>query len=107
MTFSIYSKEREIRTLGHLIGLYCRKHHHSSTGLCDECRSLWEYSAGRVEKCPYGERKGACSHCPIHCYANNRREQIRQVMRYAGPRILIRHPVEAFFHLLMMHRKGL
>jgi hypothetical protein len=32
------------------------------------------------------------------------RARIRAVMRYAGPRMLFRHPVLAFFHLLDRRR---
>jgi hypothetical protein len=33
------------------------------------------------------------------------REQIRQVMRYAGPRMLLHHPIHAVLHLLDGIRK--
>ena len=26
--------------------------------------------------------------CPVHCYQRDRREQAREVMRYAGPRMV-------------------
>ena len=34
-----------------------------------------------------------------------RREQIRGVMRYAGPRMLLRHPILAFYHLAVDSRR--
>jgi hypothetical protein len=33
------------------------------------------------------------------------RDKIRAVMRYAGPRMLSRHPILAFFHFLYGFRK--
>ena len=37
--------------------------------------------------------------CPVHCYETTMRERVRQVMRYAGPRALLRHPVLVLLHL--------
>ena len=37
--------------------------------------------------------------CPVHCYEAAMRERVRQVMRYAGPRMLLRHPILALLHL--------
>jgi hypothetical protein len=39
-------------------------------------------------------------HCPVHCYQPRMRESIREVMRYAGPRMLTRHPFLAVAHLI-------
>ena len=35
-----------------------------------------------------------------HCYAPAQREQIRAIMRYAGPRMILHHRVAAIRHLL-------
>ncbi|HNR32353.1 MAG TPA: nitrous oxide-stimulated promoter family protein, partial [Candidatus Hydrogenedentes bacterium] len=35
---------------------------------------------------------------PIHCYKPVMREQTRAVMRYAGPRMLFRHPWLTVMH---------
>ena len=53
-----------------------------------------------MDKCPFGENKGACSKCEIHCYKPDMRDQVRRVMCYAGPRMLTRHPVLAVEHLI-------
>jgi hypothetical protein len=90
--------ERERRTLGAMLQLYCRGTHGVST-LCPACSSLLEYSASRLDTCRFGAAKPACSACPVHCYQAPQREAIRQVMRYAGPRMLLRHPVLALLHL--------
>ena len=44
--------------------------------------------------------------CPIHCYAKAEREQMREVMRHSGPRMLLRHPVLAIRHLLDGRKKA-
>ena len=92
--------EREKETLRRMIALYCR-HKEGNKGLCDDCRHLREYACRRLEHCRYGNRKGACKDCPTHCYAPAFRERIRYVMRYAGPRMLLYHPVAALRHLFL------
>ena len=44
--------------------------------------------------------KTSCEECGNHCYAPAQREQIRAIMRYAGPRMILHHPVAAIRHLL-------
>jgi hypothetical protein len=90
---------RERRTVRTMIRLFCRFHHGGRT-LCADCHALSEYADSRLDGCPYGEGKPACLDCPIHCYDPARRDQIRRVMRWAGPRMLWRHPVLALLHLL-------
>jgi hypothetical protein len=92
--------ERERRTVSAMIRTYCRAKHASETSLCGECADLEAYTRQRLEKCPYGEAKPTCANCPIHCYQPERREQVRRVMAFAGPRILWRHPVLAVRHML-------
>ncbi|WP_019637355.1 nitrous oxide-stimulated promoter family protein [Paenibacillus fonticola] len=68
--------------------------------LCNECYVLYRYSQRRLTFCRFGEEKTTCLNCPVHCYAPKEREEIREVMRYAGGRMLFRHPVLAFCHVL-------
>ena len=97
---------KEHETLEAMISLYCREYHRTPEGaLCDSCRELFDYAKARLEKCPYGEDKPACSDCPVHCYKPARREQIRQVMRYAGPRLLRSRPLLAVRHLARSLKK--
>lgn len=91
---------REKKTMRHMLAIYCAGRHGQREGLCDGCRSLLDYAMERIDRCPYGGRKPACNACPIHCYRSCEREEIRRVMRYAGPRMLFRHPVLALLHLL-------
>lgn len=96
---------RELKTVRAMIGLYCRAHHASGAELCGECRTLWEYTEQRVERCPFRADKPTCLHCVVHCFQPVMREKIRVVMRYAGPRMLRRHPVLAILHVLDGKRK--
>jgi len=92
--------EREKRTVEVMIGMYCRAHHSSSRELCTGCQDLLDYALARIDRCPFLEGKPPCSSCPVHCYKPEMREQIRAVMRYAGPRMLLSHPVLAVAHLV-------
>ena len=91
---------REWKTIQAMIGIYCRKLHGGRKGLCGECEGLRLYAERRLEKCPFAEEKPTCVACPVHCYEAAMRERIRVVMRYAGPRMLLRHPVLAVRHLI-------
>ena len=41
----------------------------------------------------------------VHCYQPQMRGQIRQGMRYSGPRMLFHHPVMAIRHLIESHKE--
>ena len=69
------------------------------TPLCPQCQALLDYALQRLERCRFGEDKPSCTRCPVHCYKPAMREQIRQVMRYSGPRMLLHNPIMAIRHL--------
>ncbi len=91
---------REQATVTAMIRIFCRNRHASRGELCPECAELQAYAIGRLARCPFGQDKPTCANCRIHCYKPQLRERIREVMRYAGPRMLWRHPVLAIRHLL-------
>ena len=98
--------EREKRTVTAMIERYCVDHHTAAPGeLCPQCAGLQAYAVQRLERCPFQEGKTTCANCAIHCYRPDRQEQIRMVMRYAGPRMIWRHPVMAIQHLWDGRRK--
>lgn len=90
---------RERRTIKAMIAIFCRDHH-QPRGLCEWCASLAAYADKRLDICPYGAEKPTCVNCPVHCYQPRMRDAVREVMRYAGPRMLKQHPVLAVAHLL-------
>ena len=96
---------REEKTIRAMISLYCREKHNTAQGLCPECQALADYAQLRLQKCPYQQMKTACAQCPTHCYKVDMRAYVREVMRFAGPRMLLRHPVLALAHLLDGLRK--
>ncbi|HBO42383.1 MAG TPA: nitrous oxide-stimulated promoter family protein [Planctomycetaceae bacterium] len=83
-----------------MIQIFCRAHHDAADAPCEECLALLDYALQRLERCPFGADKPTCAKCPIHCYRPAMRERIRTVMRYAGPRMLPRHPILALRHCL-------
>jgi hypothetical protein len=83
-----------------MIRLYCRDHHASRFTLCESCAALDTYAMSRLDRCIYAPDKPTCVNCPTHCYKPDMREQIRVVMRYAGPRMLTKHPILTILHLL-------
>lgn len=89
----------EKKTVELMIRLYCRKKE-KNTILCASCEELLRYAHARLDRCPFGEKKGACKECKVHCYKPAMREQMRQVMRFSGPRMLLFAPWQAIRHLL-------
>jgi hypothetical protein len=100
MTSSHARLTRESKTVEAMIGLYCRGQHDTQPALCEECETLRGYAQQRLERCPFQEGKTTCAKCPIHCYEPDMRAQIRAVMRYAGPRMLCRHPILTLRHMI-------
>lgn len=97
--------QREAHTVAAMIRRYCRDRHHTTDGLCPECAELLAYARRRLARCPVQEGKTTCGKCPVHCYAPGMRARIREVMRYAGPRMVWSHPLMALRHLLDGLRK--
>ena len=93
-------REREKKVVSFMIALYCRKKHHTKGRLCAECAALEEYARQRSDHCPFMETKTFCSNCTVHCYKQEMREKIREVMRFSGPRMLFTHPLMAIGHVL-------
>ena len=72
---------------------------------CAKCQTLYDYAVCRLDRCPYGSEKPTCVRCPTHCYQPAMRAEIKEVMRYAGRRMLFRRPILALLHLLDARRK--
>ncbi len=91
---------QEYKTIIAMTRLYCRDHHDSQQDVCSDCDEFLRFAHKRLQRCPYGEDKPTCQSCPIHCYGRRMREHAKTIMRYSGPRMLLRHPVMAIRHLL-------
>lgn len=98
---------RDVAVLGKFISIYCLGKHAArekrkvsgggklagyinalEVELCDECSKLLLYAASKRIICPY-DPKPACKECETHCYAEPNRSRIREVMRYAGMRMIL------------------
>ena len=94
-------RARELKTIAAMLRMYCRGHgHQQRASLCASCSELLAYAARRTERCVFGDAKPTCANCLVHCYTADRREQVRIAMRWAGPRMLLRHPLLAVRHLI-------
>ncbi|MBS3783126.1 MAG: nitrous oxide-stimulated promoter family protein [Anaerolineae bacterium] len=96
---------REKKTIKAMVRMACRGRHGTRDRLCEGCEDLLGYALERLDRCPFQASKPTCADCPIHCYRPDRREEIRSVMRYAGPQMLFRHPLLALGHLVDKLRK--
>ena len=92
--------KREWKTIDIMIRFYCRKNHNDKNWLCPDCKELHDYAYQRLLYCPYEGKKPVCSNCTVHCYRRDMRERVRKIMRYSGPRMIIRHPYLAIMHLI-------
>lgn len=95
-------RQKEQKVVEKMIRIYCQKKHKrrekEENGLCQECDALRNYAQMRSEKCPHMENKTFCSNCKTHCYEVKKREKIREIMRFSGPRMLWHHPILCIEH---------
>ena len=107
-------KKRALETevMSMMIAIYCRGKHHanrcaaseSEPSLCPDCRRLLTYARSRIAACPRMDVKSFCSACPVHCYSHEMRENVREVMRWSGPRMLLHHPLMTLHHMWIDYR---
>ncbi len=103
-------RQREQYVVEEMIRLYCKKNHaerERNGGVCAACQELSDYAKERSRRCPFMEEKTFCANCKIHCYRPEKREAIRQVMRFSGPRMLFYHPILALWHLICSKKEKL
>ena len=105
----------DVRVSGDFVQLYCNGHHKDrqrrplmSIGvnegcyrrvpmLCEDCAALQVYAEKRRAFCPL-DPKPMCKKCPTHCYKDDRRQQIREVMRYSGKKSIQRGRLDLVYH---------
>ncbi|QGH62014.1 nitrous oxide-stimulated promoter family protein [Serratia proteamaculans] len=90
-------RRRELKTVSLMIQRYQQANAPQEN---ERYLQLAEYAKKRLERCYFQERKPACQKCPIHCYQPAQREEIKAVMRWAGPRMLRYAPLTTLWHLL-------
>jgi hypothetical protein len=87
----------EFKTINAMVTLYCQRFH-KQQGECAECKDFLIYANEKLDRCPYGQTKPTCNKFPIHCSKAEQRAQAKKIMRHAGPRMLIYHPILAIKH---------
>jgi len=97
--------EREKIIVKKMIEYYCRKNHYEKN-IYTNCRNLIKYAHERLNGCPFKDKKSSCLKCKIHCYSEEKREEIRKVMSYVGPRMIYLMPIEYFLHLFKEKAKN-
>ncbi len=97
---------RERQTMLCMVEIYCVDHHVAGGGaLCPDCEAFLAYAERRLEKCPYGPSKPTCAKCPVHCYKPEPRALAARIMRYAGPRMALKHPWLSLMHFVDKARR--
>ncbi|MFV0379603.1 MAG: nitrous oxide-stimulated promoter family protein [Anaerorhabdus sp.] len=92
------TKDNEKKIVSKMIKIYCSKKHKKN--LCKKCNELQEYAIKRVDNCPFSDTKKFCSTCKIHCYTSDKKQAIKEVMKFSGPRLIIYHPILVFLHFI-------
>ncbi|GAB4267583.1 MAG: hypothetical protein Kow0029_02160 [Candidatus Rifleibacteriota bacterium] len=105
--FQNFDMYLEFLTVEKMIHIYCHAHHHiEGNSLCEECSEVLDYARTRTLKCPHFRHKIPCSKCKIHCYQEPFRSKIVKIMRFAGPRMPLRHPLLSIRKIFCNLRKS-
>lgn len=104
-------QKNDIRLIGKFVEVYCAGKHRGAErspvalpadmgerNLCPECASFLHYAITKRLKCPLESEKPTCKHCRIHCYDRPRREKVREIMSYAGRRLMMRGRLDYVWH---------
>lgn len=105
------NQKKDITLIGKFVEVYCSGTHGATERLpltlpaglgertlCPECASFLEYAVAKRLKCPLEAEKPTCKHCRIHCYDQLRREKVREIMSYAGRRLMMRGRLDYLWH---------
>lgn len=99
--------DEEKKVVNKMIKLYCNSNHNTAKDdLCLTCQELNNYAFARLERCPFGENKPTCGSCSIHCYKPEKKIQIKKVMRFAGPRMLLLNPIYTIRHFYKEYKRN-
>ena len=109
---------KDLRVLARFIEVYCNRWHRSEPRsevslkdldivsmmgrpltLCHECTRLLAHAVYKRSHCPM-HPKPACKHCPNHCYHPLYRQQIREVMKYSGRKLVLSGRLDYLWHLI-------
>ena len=100
-----------MRVLTDFVRVYCRARHPGrplekvegtdiggvETPLCRECAELVAYARERRRRCPL-DPKPSCKKCPVHCYRKDYRDKVREIMAFAGRKMIMRGRLDYLWH---------
>lgn len=107
---------RDIQLLARFVAIYCRSAHphkekqplrvngkvkaylHGmALPLCPGCSKTLIHGVSKRLQCPY-DPKPRCKVCPTHCYHPAYRSSMKEVMRVAGKKLLLRGRFDYLYH---------
>lgn len=104
-------QKKDIRVIGKFVEVYCSGLHQGAGrtrialpagvgehSLCPECATFLEYAVAKRLKCPLEAEKPTCKHCRIHCYDRIHREKVREIMSYAGRKLVMKGRLDYLWH---------
>ena len=104
-------QRKDITLIGKFVEVYCSGKHGATARLpltlpaglgertlCPECSSFLGYAVDKRLKCPLEAEKPTCKHCRIHCYDQLHREKVREIMSYAGRKLMMRGRLDYLWH---------
>ncbi|HEY3308005.1 MAG TPA: nitrous oxide-stimulated promoter family protein [Desulfuromonadaceae bacterium] len=105
------NQKKDIRLIGKFAEVYCAGRHGTlersqfllpaglgRRDLCAECAAFMEYAITKRMKCPLEAEKPSCKHCRIHCYTEQQREKVREIMGYSGRKLMLRGRLDYIWH---------
>jgi len=105
------NQKKDIRLIGKFVEVYCAGRHHGAgptdivlpaglgkRRLCPGCAVFLQYAIRKRLNCPLEAEKPTCKHCRIHCYATLEREKMREIMSYAGRKLMMRGRLDYLWH---------
>lgn len=97
--------QREKKVISLMVKKYCKEIHNENE-LCSNCSELLDYAKKRLLKCPFLKNKPVCSNCDIHCYNTHKQEEIKNVMRTVGPKMIYTNTLDAlwYFYYKFIHK---
>lgn len=108
-------QQKDMRVLVDFVKIYCHARHDRSlrapfdlppelrqrypkgVELCPDCAGLLSHGFEKRRKCPL-DPKPSCKHCRVHCYSKEYRAKIREVMGFAGRRMIMRGRLDYLCH---------
>jgi len=94
----------EKNTFYKMIRLYYKHHNNIEKELKNEYIELYNYSISRINACIFKNKKPVCSKCKIHCFNDEYGEEVRKIMRWSGPRMILYYPKSALIYLYYKYR---